>query len=91
MYTKEEYALIKSFGFLGYNIYEIEERNFVIIEVEQKVKLAIKELLESGADVFENQNEFDKKYPPLGFEERKRRGLEFFERIKNRNTSSDNS
>lgn len=77
-YDPLEYVLVKDMNSeLGYVIYEIENRAFMIIEDFDKAKDVIADLLRNGVEVYENTAAYREKYPPLSAEERKRRGMEF--------------
>jgi hypothetical protein len=76
---------------IGYEVREVENRGVVLFDNTNEAKAAIENLLLAGSEIFEDDAAFDKKYPPLGAEERKKRGMEFLEKLKQQNSKrSDN-
>ena len=78
MWNKEENALIKSpNAYLGYWVIHKEGRSITLFDDLQEAREVITRLLDEGAEVFENDEAFYRKYPPLSIEDRKRLTEEF--------------
>lgn len=77
MFTKEEYALIKSKELeTHYEVVNIKERTFTLFDDTKNAFEIIENLLKDGAEVFDNIQDFFDKYPPLSAEERRRKSIE---------------
>lgn len=86
MYKSENSALIKANQFPGgYRIVDKATRGYLLIDNNSELERIVKELLTAGAEVFENEEAFNQKYPQLGLNEIKDKGMEFWRNIPEEN------
>jgi len=83
MYNANDYVLIKDEQLpFGYWIVYKLTRGIELIDDMDLAQKIVNSLLQQNVRVYENTDEFDKDYPPLTPEERKKMAQEFFTRSK---------
>ena len=76
---RDNYILIKSAERPGgYRVSDKEVRSYILFDNEAEVLEIIRDLLANGAEVFETEEDYAKKYPPLGREKIREMGMEYW-------------